>query len=144
MSFFDLTHAPVATTADRAAATGLVSMSTRPDFVVLDFLMSFFLRLFFSSILFSTFLINAFGYVNAKRSWYFTLYTYSNFRKHFLFFLVFLFSRMTGENLKNIHYSSIMPPKRGCSETITYPQQNVNGTHHFSGLLVVTSQSTYR
>ena len=27
---FDLTHAPVATTA-RAAATGLVSMSTRPD-----------------------------------------------------------------------------------------------------------------
>ena len=30
MSCFDLTHAPVATTA-RAAATGLVSMSTRPD-----------------------------------------------------------------------------------------------------------------
>ena len=30
MSFFDLTHAPVATAA-RAAATGLVSMSTRPD-----------------------------------------------------------------------------------------------------------------
>ena len=32
MSCFDLTHAPVATvTAARAAATGLVSMSTRPD-----------------------------------------------------------------------------------------------------------------
>ena len=30
MSCFDLTHAPVATAA-RAAATGLVSMSTRPD-----------------------------------------------------------------------------------------------------------------
>ena len=30
MSCFDLTHAPVATTA-RAAATGPVSMSTRPD-----------------------------------------------------------------------------------------------------------------
>ena len=30
MSCFDLTHAPVAATA-RAAATGLVSMSTRPD-----------------------------------------------------------------------------------------------------------------
>ena len=30
MSCFDLTHAPVATTA-RAAATGLVSMSNRPD-----------------------------------------------------------------------------------------------------------------
>ena len=30
MSCFDLTHAPAATTA-RAAATGLVSMSTRPD-----------------------------------------------------------------------------------------------------------------
>ena len=30
MSCFDLTHAPVATTA-RAAAAGLVSMSTRPD-----------------------------------------------------------------------------------------------------------------
>ena len=29
-SCFDLTHAPVATEA-RAAATGLVSMSTRPD-----------------------------------------------------------------------------------------------------------------
>ena len=28
---FDLTHAPVATAAARAAATGLVSMSTRPD-----------------------------------------------------------------------------------------------------------------
>ena len=31
MSSFDLTHAPVATAAARAAATGLVSMSTRPD-----------------------------------------------------------------------------------------------------------------
>ena len=30
MSCFDLTHAPVATTA-RAAATGAMSMSTRPD-----------------------------------------------------------------------------------------------------------------
>ena len=30
MSCFDLTHAPVATAA-RAAATGLVTMSTRPD-----------------------------------------------------------------------------------------------------------------
>ena len=30
MSCFDLTHAPVATAA-RAASTGLVSMSTRPD-----------------------------------------------------------------------------------------------------------------
>ena len=30
---FDLTHAPVATAA-RAAATGLVSMSTRPDLVL--------------------------------------------------------------------------------------------------------------
>ena len=30
MSCFDFTHAPVATAA-RAAATGLVSMSTRPD-----------------------------------------------------------------------------------------------------------------
>ena len=30
MSCFDLTHAPVASAA-RAAATGLVSMSTRPD-----------------------------------------------------------------------------------------------------------------
>ena len=32
MSYFDLTHAPVATAA-RAAATGLVSMSTRPTVV---------------------------------------------------------------------------------------------------------------
>ena len=30
MSYFDFTHAPVATAA-RAAATGLLSMSTRPD-----------------------------------------------------------------------------------------------------------------
>ena len=30
MSCFDLNHAPVATEAARAAATGLVSMSTRP------------------------------------------------------------------------------------------------------------------
>ena len=31
MSWFDLTHAPVATGVARAAATGLVSMSTRPN-----------------------------------------------------------------------------------------------------------------
>ena len=108
------------------------------DFVVLDFMMSFFSRLFFSSILFAIFFLNTLGYVNANRSWYFTFYPFTIFGN--------ISCSSWLENLKKISFdhSSIMSPKRGCSETSTYPQQNANGTHHFSGWLVVTGQRTYR
>ena len=59
----------------------------------------FFCAFFFFHIILHIFPSNTLGCVNAKRSWYFALYTFFNFWEYFLFFLVLLFSRITGENL---------------------------------------------